>query len=168
MWYSNAMAVIAINDVSKHFGKTKALDGVTLAIEENTIHGFLGPNGAGKSTTIKMIVSLLNSDSGEVSLDGITAKDDPIAYKRLIGYVADEPQFYDKMSANEHLAFIGDLYWIPQDERTERISKLAVTLRLQDALDDEIGSFSHGMRQKLAIISALLPAPKRWCSTSRW
>jgi len=137
-----------------------AVEDLTLKVGEGEIFGFLGPNGAGKSTTIKMIVSLLNSDSGEVSLDGITAKDDPIAYKRLIGYVADEPQFYDKMSANEHLAFIGDLYRIPQDERTERISKLAATLRLQDALNDEIGSFSHGMRQKLAIISALLPAPK--------
>lgn len=137
-----------------------AVDGLTLNVGEGEIFGFLGPNGAGKSTTIKMIVSLLNSDSGGVSLDGIALGDDPIAYKKLIGYVADEPRFYDKMSGNEHLAFIGDLYQIPQEERTNRIGSLATMLRLEDALNDEIGSFSHGMKQKLAIISALLPNPK--------
>ncbi len=101
-----------------------------------------------------------------MSLDGITAKDDPIAHKRLIG-MQDEPQFYDKMSATNTLRSSGSLSDSLQDERTERISNRAVTLRLQDALDDEIGSFSYGMRQKLAIISALLP-PRCWCSTSRW
>src|SRR5690554_5038115 len=87
-----------------------AVEDLTLRIAEGEIFGFLGPNGAGKSTTIKIIVTLLNSDKGEVSLGSISPKTDPIAYKRLIGYVADEPRFYDKMSANEHLAFIGDVY----------------------------------------------------------
>lgn len=154
--------MLICDGLNKRYGKNGplAVDNLTLKVGEGEIFGFLGPNGAGKSTTIKMIVTLLNSDSGEVSLDGITPKSDPIAYKRLVGYVADEPQFYDKMSGNEHLAFIGDVYQIPQEERIERVTSLATTLRLQEALDDEIGSFSHGMRQKLAIISALLPNPK--------
>lgn len=154
--------MLICTNLSKQYGKNGplAVDDLSLRVSEGEIFGFLGPNGAGKSTTIKIIVSLLNSDTGEVSLDGIALKDDPIAYKKLIGYVADEPHFYDKMSANEHLTFIGNLYQISQEERTNRITSLATTLRLQDALDDEIGSFSHGMKQKLAIISALLPSPK--------
>lgn len=148
--------------VSKRYAKKGplAVDSLTLEVGEGEIFGFLGPNGAGKSTTIKMIVTILHSDEGSISLDGITPARDPLGYKRLLGYVADEPQFYDKMSANEHLAFIGDLYQVPVEERKHRIDKLATTLRIHDALDDEIGSFSHGMKQKLAIISALLPDPK--------
>ncbi|MDD3902363.1 MAG: ABC transporter ATP-binding protein [Sphaerochaeta sp.] len=138
----------------------KAVNDLTLHIEGGQIFGFLGPNGAGKSTTIKMLVGMLHSDSGMITIDGKKFEGDGRDVKSLLGYVPDEPLFYDKMTAYRHLNFIGDVFGIPLEERQLQIDTLSERFELKDSLSDEIGSFSHGMKQKLAVISALLHSPK--------
>jgi len=152
--------MLHISHLRKRYAHAKrnAVDDLNLAIESGQIFGFLGPNGAGKSTTIKMLVGLLKSDEGTITFEGEEVQS--LAYKRLIGYVADEPYFYEKISGAEHLHFIADLYGIDQKNREERIDSLSRTLLLKEKLGDEISSYSHGMKQKLAIIAALLPQPK--------
>jgi len=144
----------------RYEGKPKpAVDSLSLSIEGGEIFGFLGPNGAGKSTTIRMIVSLLAPDSGTIAFDGVESTAS-LAYKRMIGYCADEPTFYEKMTGREHLTFIADIHRIEAGERRERIQALGKRLLLVDELDDTISSYSHGMKQKLSIIAALLPRPR--------
>ncbi|MGH0052190.1 MAG: ABC transporter ATP-binding protein [Sphaerochaetaceae bacterium] len=154
--------MLVCDQVTKRYGAQprNAVDGLSLSIGPGEIFGFLGPNGAGKSTTIKLLVGLLKPDHGTISFLGHSLISDPLSYKRLIGYVADEPLFYERMSGLEHLSFIADLYEIDTRERTERIGELAERLLLVDALNDEISSYSHGMKQKLSIIAALLPSPR--------
>lgn len=149
-------------NLSKQYGgqKRKAVDDLSISIASGQIFGFLGPNGAGKSTTIKMLVGMLRPDAGSIRFDNLDSKADAIAYKRHIGYVADEPVFYDKMTGLEHLAFIADIYGLEESVRKSRIDELASTLQLADALANQISSYSHGMKQKLSVIAALLPSPK--------
>lgn len=146
----------------KRYGNQKknAVDDLSLSIESGRIFGFLGPNGAGKSTTIKMLVGLLQPDQGTIQFDGKNSKTDALSYKQCIGYVPDEPVFYERMTALEHLTFIADIYEVEQKMRKARIDELAKTLLLSDALSDQISSYSHGMKQKLSVIAALLPSPK--------
>ncbi|MGE4454927.1 MAG: ABC transporter ATP-binding protein [Sphaerochaeta sp.] len=154
--------MLVCDRITKRYGKQErnAVDALTLSIPPGEIFGFLGPNGAGKSTTIKMLTGLLKPDSGSITFMGCSLRSDPLAYKRLIGYVADEPLFYERMSGFEHLAFIADLYQIGKSERKKTIDALAERLYLASALPKEISSYSHGMKQKLSIIAALLPSPK--------
>lgn len=154
--------MLICDQLTKRYGNQQrnAVDALTLSIEPGQIFGFLGPNGAGKSTTIKMITGLLKPDSGSLSFMGYSLYADPLSYKRLIGYVPDEPLFYERMSGYEHLSFIADLYGVGREERKQRIEELGERLLLKNALKDEISSYSHGMKQKLSIISALLPSPK--------
>ncbi len=154
--------MLICDQLTKRYGNQprNAVDALKLSIEPGEIFGFLGPNGAGKSTTIKMITGLLKPDSGSISFMGHSLHSDPLDYKRLIGYVPDEPLFYERMSGYEHLSFIADLYGVGSGERKQRIDELGERLLLKNALKDEISSYSHGMKQKLSIISALLPSPK--------
>ncbi|MBZ4673211.1 MAG: Sulfate-transporting ATPase [Spirochaeta sp.] len=154
--------MLVCDQITKRYGNqpTKAVDTLNLSIAPGQIFGFLGPNGAGKSTTIKMLTGLLRPDSGSISFMGYSLHSDPLSYKRLIGYVPDEPFFYERMSGYEHLSFIADLYGVGSVERKQRIDELGERLLLSHALEEEISSYSHGMKQKLSIISALLPSPR--------
>ncbi len=138
----------------------RAVADLSLQVQGGEIYGFLGPNGAGKSTTIKMIVSLLRPDSGTISLAGISLADEPVAFKRLVGYCADEPLFYEKMTGREHLIFSADLYGIDESTRVQRIEELSKELLLVEELEKPINSYSHGMRQKLSVIAAMLHEPE--------
>ncbi|MGE4584055.1 MAG: ABC transporter ATP-binding protein [Sphaerochaeta sp.] len=154
--------MLICNNLSKRYANQNrnAVDHLGLSIPSGQIFGFLGPNGAGKSTTIKMLVGLLQPDAGEISFDGLDHTKDSLQYKKQIGYVADEPAFYDKMTALEHLHFIADIYRIDAQTRTQRIASLSERLLLDNVLADPIHSYSHGMKQKLAVITALLYQPK--------
>jgi ABC-2 type transport system ATP-binding protein len=150
--------MIEFRQVSKRYDpkKPNAVDCLSLTIESAQIFGFLGPNGAGKSTTIKMLVGMLFPDSGSIFVEGKEVGKDSLAIKRLIGYVGDEPLFYEKMTGIRHLNFIADIFELSRERRKERIEELSVMFEMDRALDDEISSYSHGMKQKLGIIAALL------------
>jgi ABC-2 type transport system ATP-binding protein len=156
------MVMLRCNQVSKRYvGQGRnAVDALTVTVEAGEVFGFLGPNGAGKSTTIKMIVGLLAPDSGSIDLEGVGIVDDPLTYKSMIGYCADEPLFYEKMTGLEHLHFISDLRSLSMQSRQERIDELSAQLLLTDELKDPISTYSHGMRQKLSVIAALVGSPK--------
>ncbi|HKL59739.1 MAG TPA: ABC transporter ATP-binding protein [Sphaerochaeta sp.] len=150
--------MIEFKQISKRYDnkKRKAVDSLSLTIEGGQIFGFLGPNGAGKSTTIKMLVGLLAPDSGSIFVDGKEVGKDSLAIKSLIGYVSDEPLFYEKMTGIRHLNFIADIFELSLEIRKERIEELASLFEMQGSLNDEISSYSHGMKQKLGIIAALM------------
>jgi ABC-2 type transport system ATP-binding protein len=155
--------MITISQVSKSYnGKVKAVDNIDLVVENGEIFGFLGPNGAGKTTTIKMIAGILTPDSGEIKVNGHDIVKSPLQAKRSFGFVPDDPNVFPRLKAIEYLRFIGDIYQVPSGERTGRISTLAARFGLADALADRIQSYSHGMRQKLMIIGALLHNPDVW------
>ena len=154
--------MLKLQNISKTYGKgnIKAVDNVNLEIKSGEIFGFLGPNGAGKTTTIKMIVGLLKPDKGEIFLENINVWEEPLKAKQQISYVPDSPEIYDKLKGIEYLNFIGDMYEIPKDIRQERMEKYLEIFNLKHALGDIIGSYSHGMKQKLVLISALIHDPK--------
>lgn len=155
--------MITIRQVSKSYnGKIKAVDNIDLTVENGEIFGFLGPNGAGKTTTIKMITGILSPDTGEIQVNGHDIVKQPLQAKRSFGFVPDDPNVFPRLKAIEYLRFIGDIYQVPAGERTERISRLSGRFGLADALADRIQSYSHGMRQKLMIIGALLHNPDVW------
>ncbi|MCK4541608.1 MAG: ABC transporter ATP-binding protein [Spirochaetales bacterium] len=153
--------MIELKNLSKSYqnGKVKAVRHLDLTVKPGDVFGFLGPNGAGKSTTIKMMVGLLQSDNGSIQMNGIDISWDPLGIKKIIGYVPDEPILYDKMRGSAFLAFIADIFEVPGEKR-EKIKNLAKDFELSDALDDLISSYSHGMKQKLSIIAALLHDPE--------
>ncbi|WP_081942094.1 ABC transporter ATP-binding protein [Spirochaeta lutea] len=153
--------MITINSVSKSYdnGRVKAVQNLNLEIAPGEVFGFLGPNGAGKSTTIKMLVGLLHPDQGTITLGGLNPRTQGRQAKKLIGYVPDEPMLYDKMTGSQYLAFIADMYQVPRGSRSS-ILDLAEEFEIRYALDDVITAYSHGMKQKLAIIAALLHDPE--------
>lgn len=150
--------MIEFRQVSKRYESKKpnAVDSLSLTIESGQIFGFLGPNGAGKSTTIKMLIGMLTPDSGSIFVEGKEVGKDSLAIKSLIGYVGDEPLFYDKMTGSRHLNFIADIFGLTQETRKERIGELSSLFEMESSLEDEISSYSHGMKQKLGIIAALM------------
>ncbi|MBO4388672.1 MAG: ABC transporter ATP-binding protein [Spirochaetales bacterium] len=154
--------MITINNVTKTYGNqpSPAVDKLCLEIGEGQIFGFLGPNGAGKSTTIKMIVGILKQDSGTITVEGLDNVKDPVAVKSLIGFVPDEPNLYEKMTAVKYLNFVADIYGVSEAQRKERIEKYAKLFEIDRNLPDELSSFSHGMKQKIAVIAAILHDPK--------
>ncbi len=156
--------MIELSNLSKSYarGKVKAVDNISLTVRPGEIFGFLGPNGAGKTTTIKMIVGLLRPDTGEVRVAGIDMLKDPIAAKRRIGYVPDQPQVYDRLTGNEYLNFLADVYQVPDDVRRERIEHYLEIFELKGAVGDLVQSYSHGMKQKLVLTGALLHNPPVW------
>lgn len=155
--------MIKINQVSKSYVKgKKSVDGLDLEIRDGEIFGFLGPNGAGKTTTIKMITGILNPDEGDIFIDGKSIKKEPIEAKKRFGYVPDNPDMFLRLKGIEYLNFIADIYEVSEVDRKDRIERLAKEFGIYEDLPNSIQSYSHGMRQKLIVISVLLHNPKNW------
>ncbi|MFL0269130.1 ABC transporter ATP-binding protein [Candidatus Clostridium radicumherbarum] len=155
--------MIEISNVSKSYnGTTKAVDNLNLTIPNGLVFGFLGPNGAGKSTTIKMITGILNPDSGDIKVNDISIKQKPLEAKKHFGYVPDNPDMFLRLKGLEYLNFMADIYEVSKEVRKERIENLARRFELSDALGDKIQSYSHGMRQKIVLMGALIHDPSVW------
>ncbi|MBQ9516450.1 MAG: ABC transporter ATP-binding protein [Eubacterium sp.] len=153
--------MLEIKNYSKSYGKgKKAADNVTLTVESGDIYGFIGHNGAGKSTTIRAVVGVLDFTEGEIYIDGHSVKDEPMECKKITAYIPDNPDLYENLTGIQYLNFIADVFAIPADERKQSIKKYADLFEITDSLGDLISSYSHGMKQKLAIISALIHKPK--------
>lgn len=152
--------MLRIENLTKKFGDKKAVDSLSLHIEPGEIYGFIGHNGAGKTTTIKSIVGILKFDEGEILVDGMSVKENPIECKKKIAYIPDNPDLYEFMTGISYLNFIADIYNVSSQDRTERIKKYGDLLELTDDLAQPISAYSHGMKQKLAIISAWVHNPK--------
>ena len=154
--------MIELNQVSKSYnkGKVKAVDDLNLVVNPGEIFGFLGPNGAGKTTTIKMIVGLLKPDAGTIAVNGLDTQRDSLKCKAITTYVPDFPAVYERLTGLEYLNFIGDVYGVPKKERLERMEKWLEVLELTQAVTNPIQSYSHGMKQKIVLTAALLPAPE--------
>jgi ABC-2 type transport system ATP-binding protein len=154
--------VIEFDHVSKSYnkGKVKAVDDLTLTVPSGEIFGFLGPNGAGKTTTLKMVVGLLRPDAGSIRVNGIDVRTDPLRTKALMTYVPDYPAVYERLTGLEYLNFIGDVYGIPKPQRLDRIAKWLEIFELGQAVGNPIQSYSHGMKQKIVLIAAILPGPQ--------
>ena len=149
----------------KHYSKSygggkKAADDVTLTVESGDIYGFIGHNGAGKSTTIRAVVGVLDFTDGEILIDGHSVKDDPMACKRITAYIPDNPDLYENLTGIQYLNFIADVFEISAEDREARIKKYGDMFEITDSLGDLISSYSHGMKQKVAIISALIHEPR--------
>ena len=154
--------MLQIEHLSKQYsGKDrKAVDDLTLHIQPGEIYGFIGHNGAGKTTTLKACAGILNFDQGEIRVDGISIKDDPMECKRRMAYIPDNPDLYEFLSGIQYLNFIADVYGVSAADREQRIAEYAAALEITDDLAAKISSYSHGMKQKLAVISALVHQPK--------
>ena len=153
--------MLEIKNLTKIYkGGKKAVDNLSLKVSAGDIYGFIGHNGAGKTTTIKCVVGIHDFDEGDIYVDGISVKEDSIKSKSVIAYVPDNPDLYEYLTGIQYLNFIADVFGISSREREERIKKEAEDLELMPALGDLISSYSHGMKQKLAIIGALIHAPK--------
>ena len=152
--------MLKINGLTKTYGDKKAVDDLTLHIALGEIYGFIGHNGAGKTTTIKSCAGILQFDAGEIYVDGLSVKTDALECKRRMAYIPDNPDLYEFMSGIKYLNFIADIFCVPADARMERIRKYADIFGLTDDLAQPISAYSHGMKQKLAIISAWLHTPK--------
>ncbi|WP_027702185.1 ABC transporter ATP-binding protein [Metaclostridioides mangenotii] len=153
--------MLSINRVSKAFeNNKKVLNDITFDINSGEIFGFIGHNGAGKTTLIKSIVGIHDFDEGEILIDKKSIKSDPIACKKIFAYIPDNPDLYEYLTGIQYLNFIGDIFKVPQDERQERIKYYADRFDLEKDIGSTIASYSHGMKQKLAIISALIHKPK--------
>ena len=155
------MAVLEIKGYTKVYGEgKKAADNVNLTVESGDIYGFIGHNGAGKSTTIRAVVGVLDFTEGEILIDGHSVKDEPLECKKITAYIPDNPDLYENLTGIQYLNFIADIFQIGDASREEAIRKYADLFEITDSLGDLIGSYSHGMKQKLAIISALIHEPK--------
>ena len=152
--------MLKIEHLTKTYGDKKAVDDMTLHIAPGEIYGFIGHNGAGKTTTIKSCAGILQFDAGEIYVDGLSVKTDALECKRRMAYIPDNPDLYEFMSGIKYLNFIADIFCVPADARMERIRKYADIFGLTDDLAQPISAYSHGMKQKLAIISAWLHTPK--------
>ena len=152
--------MLEIKGLTKCYGEKTAVDDLSLHIAPGTIYGFIGHNGAGKTTTLKAAVGILDFDKGEILIDGKSIKDDPIACKRVLAYIPDNPDLYEYMTGIKYLNFIADIFGVSPEARKERIEKYAGLFELTNDLAQPVSAYSHGMKQKLAIISAWLHSPK--------
>ena len=152
--------MIEIKNVTKKYGNKVAIKNVSFNVEDGEIFAFIGHNGAGKTTLIKSIVGIHDFDSGEILINGKSIKSDPVECKKEIAYVPDNPELYENMKAIEFINFICDMYEVPLNVRKRNISKYAEMFEIENNLNDTIDSFSHGMKQKIALISALAHDPK--------
>ena len=152
--------MLRIEHLTKTFGDTVAVDDLSLHILPGEIYGFIGHNGAGKSTTIKSVAGIQQFDSGEIYINNISIKKDPLRAKEILAYIPDNPDLFEYMSGIKYLNFIADVFRVPADVRQERIRKYADTLELTSDLAQPISAYSHGMKQKLALISAWIHQPK--------
>ena len=152
--------MLKINHFTKTYGDKKAVDDLTLHIHAGEVYGFIGHNGAGKTTTLKSVAGILQFDGGEILVDGVSIKADPLACKKKMAYIPDNPDLYDFMTGIQYLNFVADIFGVNTQERTQRINQLAEAFELTASLNQSIGSYSHGMKQKLAIISAWVHQPE--------
>ena len=156
----SAAPVLNVQHFTKKYGSKVAVNDLTLDVLPGDIYGFIGHNGAGKTTLIKCIVGAQPFEGGEIYVDGKNVVNDPIATKQLIAYVPDNPDIYEFMSGIKYLNYVADIFGVPAQDRVERITVLANRLGITDSLANPISSFSHGMKQKLVLVSALLHEPK--------
>lgn len=153
--------MLKINHLTKHYpGSAKGVTDLCLHVEPGDLYAFIGHNGAGKTTTLKAITGVHDFDQGEILVDGISMKLDPIGCKRALAYIPDNPDLYDYLTGIQYLNFIGDIFQVPGDIRRKRIEEYAADFEITESLGDLIGAYSHGMKQKLAIISALIHEPR--------
>ena len=151
--------MLKIENLTKTYDGEKGIKDLTLHIKPGEIYGFIGHNGAGKTTTLKSVAGIIPYEKGNVFINGISIKDEPIKAKQVMAYIPDDPQIYDFMRGIEYLNFVADIYGI-KNEREERIKKYAEIFEMTDSLSEFISAYSHGMKQKLAVISALIHEPK--------
>ena len=152
--------MLDIQHLTKCYGEKKAVDDLTLHIAPGEIYGFIGHNGAGKTTTLKSVVGILQFDQGEITIDGKSIKTDPLTCKRQLAYIPDNPDLYEFMTGIKYLNFIADVFGVGAAERQQRIRKYADAFELTDDLAQPIAAYSHGMKQKLAIIAAWIHQPR--------
>lgn len=153
--------MLTISNFTKTYkGGKKAVDNLSLTVEDGDIYGFIGHNGAGKTTTIKAVVGVMDFDSGDILIDGLSIKKDPLACKRITAYIPDNPDLYEHLTGIQYLNFIGDVFAVRKEDREKLIKQYADAFEITRNLGDLISSYSHGMKQKLAIISALIHNPK--------
>ena len=155
--------MIELKNISKEYKKgKKVIDNLNMIVNDGEIFGFLGPNGAGKTTTIKMMAGILDIDNGDIIIDGKSIKTNPIEAKMSMGLVPDRPDAFLKLKGIEYLNFMADVYEVSSDDRKNRINELSEKFEISNVLNNKIESYSHGMRQKIVIIGALLHNPKNW------
>lgn len=152
--------MIEISDLTKRFGSKIAVNKISFNVRSGEIFGFLGPNGAGKTTTIKMIVGLMSPNEGEIEVAGVNVISDPLESKRKFSYVPDNPDIYDNMTGLQYLNFLSDIYNLSKDERKERIKRYSDEFEMTGNLNDYISGYSHGMKQKICLIGALIHEPE--------
>lgn len=152
--------MLKIEHLTKQYGDKKAVDDLSLHIKPGEIYGFIGHNGAGKTTTLKSVVGVLQFDSGEITVDGCSIKQDPLAGKKRIAYIPDNPDLYEFMTGIQYLNFVADIFGVSARDRQARIHKYAEQFEIEKDLAEPLSAYSHGMKQKLAIISALIHDPK--------
>lgn len=152
--------MLRIENLTKTYGEKRAVDNLSLHIAPGEIYGFIGHNGAGKTTTLKAVVGILQFDKGEVFIKGESIRKNPLACKQKIAYIPDNPDLYEFMTGIKFLNFIADIFSVPEEKRQERIRKYADLFEMTENLAQPIASYSHGMKQKLAIISAWIHEPK--------
>ncbi len=152
--------MLRIENLTKTYGEKKAVDNLSLHIKAGEIYGFIGHNGAGKTTTLKACCGILNFEEGEIFIGGKSVKEDPLACKAEIAYIPDNPDLYSFMKGKQYLQFVGDVYKIPAKKRKELIEKYAGELGILENLEQQISTYSHGMKQKLAVVGALIHEPK--------
>lgn len=152
--------MLQIEHLTKAYGDKKAVDDLSLHIRPGEIYGFIGHNGAGKTTTLKSAVGILRFDSGEIRINGRSIKDEPVACKRVLAYIPDNPDLYDFMTGIKYLNFVADIFGVPSEERRAKIDDYAARFELTDDLAQPIAAYSHGMNKKLAVIAAWLHSPK--------
>ena len=153
--------MLKITNLTKTYkGGKRAVDGLTLQVEAGDIYGFIGHNGAGKTTTIRAVVGVMDFDGGEIEINGVSLRQDPIACKAVTAYIPDNPDLYEHLTGIQYLNFIGDIFGVSKAQREERIRQYGDMLEITPNLGDLISSYSHGMKQKVAVISALVHEPK--------
>lgn len=152
--------MLTIENLTKIYGEKKAVDNLSLHIAPGEIYGFIGHNGAGKTTTLKSVAGILGFDEGVIKIKGMSVKDNPLACKKCMAYIPDNPDLYDFMTGIKYLNFIADVFGVEEEKREERIHKYADMFEITESLAQPISAYSHGMKQKLAIISAWIHEPK--------
>ena len=152
--------MLKINNLTKIYGDKKAVDDLTLHIQKGEIYGFIGHNGAGKTTTIKSCCGILEFDEGEIFIDGISVKENPMRCKEILAYIPDNPDLYEFLSGIKYINLIADVFGVSEEDRAERTRRYADLFGLTSDLAQPISSYSHGMKQKLALIAAFVHAPK--------
>ncbi len=152
--------MLKIENLTKKYGEKAAVDHLSLEIKSGEIYGFIGHNGAGKTTTLKSVTGILNFDEGEIYIDGKSIKKQPLECKKIMAYIPDNPDLYNYMTGIDYLNFIADIFEVPQNDRIKKINRYAAEFEIAGSLTASISSYSHGMKQKLAVISALIHSPK--------